>query len=85
MRNSAIFTLAIAIAGAAAAQDAQRPDPRDPKAPVPPVPYRSAFEGYQPYAEPSLAPWREVNEKVGETSQKPPGKPPARGGHEGHK
>jgi hypothetical protein len=41
MRNSAIFALAIAIAGAAVAQEAQRPDPKDPKAPVPPVPYRS--------------------------------------------
>jgi hypothetical protein len=71
MRNAAIFALAIAIAGVAVAQEAQRPDPKDPKALVPPVPYRSVFEGYRPYVEPSLAPWREVNEKVGEAAQKP--------------
>jgi len=74
MRNSAIFALAIAIAGVAAAQEAQRPDPKDPKAPIPPVPYRSVFEGYRPYAEPPLASWREVNEKVGEAAQKPQGR-----------
>jgi hypothetical protein len=85
MRNSAIFALAIGNAGVAVAQQPQRPDPRDPKAPVPAVPYRSAFEGYRPYVEPPLAPWREVNEKAGEAAQKPRGKPPARGGHEGHK
>ncbi len=67
MRNAAIFALAIAIAGVAVAQEARRPDPREPKAPAPPVTYRSVFEGYRPYAEPSLAPWREVNEKVAET------------------
>jgi hypothetical protein len=85
MRKSAIFALAIGIAGAAVAQEAQRPDPRDPKAPVPAVPYRSAFEGYRPYVEPPLAPWREGNEKIGETAREPQVKPPARGGHEGHK
>jgi hypothetical protein len=71
MRNSAIFfALAIGIAGAAVAQEAQRPDPRDPKAPAPPLRYRSVFEGYRLYAEPPLAPWREVNEKVSETTRK---------------
>jgi hypothetical protein len=70
MRNSAIFALAIGIAGAAVAQEAQRPDPKDPKAPVPPVPYRSVFGDYRPYVEPSLAPWRETNEKVSETARK---------------
>ena len=99
MRNTAIFALAMAIAGAAGAQDAQRPDPKDPKAPIPAVPYRSAFDGYRAYAEPFLAPWREVNERVGEEraqeghsmpqepqgAAKAPGNPPAQSGHEGHK
>ena len=36
----------------------------DPAAQVPQVSYRSAFEGYVPYREQPLAPWREVNEEV---------------------
>ena len=62
MRKSICFALAL-VAGAAAAQE-KRPDPKDPKAKTPPVEYRSAFEGYRPFAEAELAPWRAVNEEV---------------------
>ena len=62
MYKQMLFALAAAIAGSAAAQ--ARPDPADAKAKAPPVEYRSAFEGYRPYAEPELAPWRAVNEEV---------------------
>lgn len=30
-----------------------------------PPAWRSAFDGYQPYAEPALTPWRESNDTVG--------------------
>jgi hypothetical protein len=80
---------ALALAGATAAAGAQTPAP--PRAPVtaPPA-YQSAFEGYRPYVEEPLAPWREVNdavERVGghvgvlrteETTAPQPATPPAR-------
>ena len=49
------------------AQQAPSKDVRaaDPAAQVPPISYRSAFEGYVPYREQPLAPWREVNDEVG--------------------
>jgi hypothetical protein len=62
MYKQILFALAAATAGSAAAQE--RPDPADAKARTPPVEYRSAFEGYRPYAETELAPWRAVNEEV---------------------
>jgi hypothetical protein len=35
-------------------------------APAPgPVPYRSALEGYQPFAETKAVPWKEANDTVG--------------------
>jgi hypothetical protein len=63
MHKSAFLVLAAAAAGAAAAQQ-QRPDPNDPKAKAPPVEYRSAFEGYRPYAEREAAGWREMNDEA---------------------
>lgn len=90
MYKQMLFALAAATAGSAAAQ--ARPDPADAKAKAPPVEYRSAFEGYKPYAEPELAPWRAVNEDVrrvgghigmmrAQSRDKPQAKPPAHGGH----
>lgn len=72
MRKTALVALALA-AGAAAAQDAPRPDPRDPSAAVPPTAYRSAFEGYRPFADAQVQDWRKANEQAG-----------ALGGHKGH-
>ena len=92
---------ALLFAGMAVAQGDGRSDPRDPKAKVPPVEFRSAFEGYRPYAEQELRDWRKSNEEVGaagghagqrpgqgpgsETSKPQPGKPESSGGHGGHK
>jgi hypothetical protein len=56
--------LTVALACATAAAGAQTPAPRE-RAPAPPPAYRSAFEGYRPYVEEPLAPWREVNDTVG--------------------
>jgi len=63
MHKSICFALAVAAAGAAAAEE-RRPDPRDPKAKAPPVEYRSVFEGYRPAGEIERAPWRAVNDEV---------------------
>lgn len=65
---------ALLCAGLAVAQTGDRADARDPRAKAPPVEYRSAFEGYRPYAEAELRDWRKSNEEVG-----------AAGGHAGHK
>ena len=100
MRIFLVVVPALLCAGVAAAQEAARPDPRNPRAKAPPVEYRSAFEGYRPYAESELRDWRKSNEEVGSagghaghkpgqgpgahTSKPQPGKP-ATSGHEGHK
>jgi len=91
---------ALLFAGMAVAQSDGRSDPRDAKAKAPPVEFRSAFEGYRPYAEHDLRDWRKSNEEVGaagghagqrpgqgpggETSKPQPGKPESSGGHGGH-
>jgi hypothetical protein len=90
MLRSVVLVVATAVAGSAAAQGAQRPDPKDPKAPAPAVTYRSAFEGYRPYAESELVPWRRANEEVGAAGGhtgmfKPPTKAPSGKDHGGHK
>lgn len=83
---------ALFFAGLAVAQDG-RPDPRDVKAKAPPVEYRSAFEGYRPYAEAEPRDWRKVNEEVGNAAGhaghkpgqgKPPPQEPETSGHQGH-
>jgi hypothetical protein len=92
---------ALLFAGLAVAQGDGRSDPRDPKAKVPPVEFRSALEGYRPYADSDLRDWRKANDEVGaagghagqrpgqgpgsETSKPQPGKPESSGGHGGHK
>ena len=92
---------ALLFAGLAVAQGDGRSDPRDPKAKVPPVEFRSALEGYRPYADSELRAWRKSNDEVGaagghagqrpgqgpgsETSKPQPGKPESSGGHGGHK
>ena len=74
MRTIYVAVPALLFAGLAVAQGAKPFDPRDPKAKVPAVEFRSAFEGYRPYAEPELRDWRKSNEEVG-----------AAGGHAGHR
>ena len=55
---------AVALVCAAGTAGAQTPAPREAAVAAPPA-YRSAFEGYRPYVEEPLAPWREVNDTVG--------------------
>jgi hypothetical protein len=71
MVRSICIALAALAAGVAAAQEARRPDPADLKAKVPPVEYRSAFEGYRPFADQELRDWRKANAEVREAAQKP--------------
>jgi hypothetical protein len=68
-----VFALAAAAAGAAHAQKSARPNPADPQAPAPEAQYRSAFSEYQPFREPEIEKWREVNDQMKEL-----------GGHKGH-
>ena len=80
---------AAAIALAAGAAHAQsRPKPDDPRSAAPPPARASAYEGYRPYRDEPLAPWREVNDEVGrvgghsgvvraEREAAPPPAPPA--------
>jgi hypothetical protein len=56
----------MALTAPAAAQQF-RPDPTDPAAVVPPVKHESAFVGYAPYREQTIAPWRDVNDEVART------------------
>ncbi|MSQ49057.1 MAG: hypothetical protein EXR30_01570 [Betaproteobacteria bacterium] len=92
------FVLAACVAGSTAAQAAARPDPAEPKAAVPVRPYESAFKNYQPYVDPDIARWREVNDEVGRlnghmghlprqpgSAAKPGAKPPVQDEHRGHK
>lgn len=93
MYKRTFCALAIAVAGAAMAQNAPQPNPADPKVRVPPQEYRSAFAGYRPYAEPEIAPWRSANDEAGRVgghlgivrgqreAAKPAPKPPAHGEH----
>jgi hypothetical protein len=65
--------LAVAV-GAAHAQGERRPNPTDPQAKVPAVEFRSAFEGYRPFADQEMRDWRGANDEVGRA-----------GGHGGHR
>ena len=62
MKRLSVFLTSAALAPFAAAQTL--PHPADPAAKVPAVKYQSAFEGYVPYREHPLAPWREMNDEV---------------------
>ncbi len=55
------FALAVAVLDHAAhAQGRARPD--DPAVPAAPLEHISSFQGYRPFHDEPLAPWREVNE-----------------------
>jgi len=91
------FTLAF-VASSAAAQGVARPDPVNAKAVVPARPYESPFKDYRPYVDQEAGRWRESNDEMGRlgghaghsqtrsgSPAKPAAKPPAPGGHGGHK
>jgi hypothetical protein len=100
MRKLVFVVPALFVAGAAAAKDG-RPSALDPRAKAPRLEFRSAFEGYRPFAEQELADWRKANEEVaaagghgghrpgqgaGQQTSKPrPGKPESSGHGEHHK
>jgi hypothetical protein len=73
MKKRLLFLPALVVAGAAAAQGTERPNPNDAEAEAPAIEYRSAFEGFRPFAAAELRDWRKANEEVG-----------AAGGHAGH-
>ena len=60
-----LATLVSAAAPAAAAQPLSRST--DPNATAPSVQYESVFSAYRPHQEPSIAPWRDVNDEVART------------------
>jgi hypothetical protein len=74
MRTMLLAVPALIVAGATAAQDADRRNPIDPQAKAPRTEYRSAFDGYRPFTEQDLRDWRKANQEVREA-----------GGHAGHK
>jgi hypothetical protein len=93
-RILAVAVLACATAAAGAQVPAQPPADRGA---APPPTYQSAYEGYRPYVEEPLAPWREVNdtvERVGghvgilraetQATPTPPADAPKGGGHDAH-
>jgi len=71
IRAFAALAAALVLAAPAGAQSRPRPD--DPAVKTPPPARASAYEGYRPFREEEIAPWREVNEEVGRL-----------GGHSGH-
>ena len=76
---------ALLFAGCAAAQGDGRANPLDPGVKAAAVQYRSAFEGYQPFADRELSDWRKANAAVGAAGQKTPKPAPAGvGAHKGH-
>jgi hypothetical protein len=99
MRIFFVAVPALLLTGAAVAQDG-RPNPLDLQAKVPPVEFRSAFDGYRPFADQELADWRKANEEVAtagghagqrpghgprEPTSKPQSDKPERSGHGDHK
>jgi hypothetical protein len=100
MQRIFIVVPALLLAGAAAAQGDGRGSALDPQVKVPPVEFRSAFDGYRPFAEQEMRDWRGANEEVGaasvhaghrpgqgpgqQTSKPQPGKPAGKG-HGAHK
>jgi hypothetical protein len=89
--------LALAVSGQAPPEAVPDPTAQSQTAPAP---YRSALQGYQPYSDINVMPWREANDTVGKIGgwrayakeaaegQGSEAKPPADGGaadpHAGH-
>jgi hypothetical protein len=73
MHKISVVVPALLVAGCAT-HAAPYPLSTDAAAKVPAVEFHSAFEGYQPFAEPETRDWRRANEAVG-----------AAGGHGGRK
>lgn len=64
MQKTLLVVPALLLAGCAASSGERRPDPADSGVSVPPVEFRTAFEGYRPFADEELKDWRKANEEV---------------------
>lgn len=82
--------IATALLTAASARAQTAPGPLEPAAPTMPPVYRSAFDGYRPFAEPKRIPWPEANATAGRVgghggalkdAPELPGTPPIGGNH----
>ena len=81
-----LFAAASIVAAAAGAQGGSREKVLEPQSKAPPVPFRSALEGYKPYADQEPGDWRKANEEVRRQAAKPAAKAdPAHTGHGSHK
>lgn len=85
MRIIVFVAPALLFAGAAVAQSEGRANPMDPQAKVPPVEFRSAFEGYRPFADQERRDWRKANEEVVQSAKPQPGKPKSSDHQDHHK
>lgn len=75
MQKIFLVVPALLLVACAARENQGRPHVTDARAKVPAVEFRTAFEGYRPFAEEEQQQdWRKANEEVG-----------AAGGHAGHK
>ena len=74
MQKIFIVVPVLLLAACAASENQSRPDVMDSRAKVPAVEFRTAFEGYRPFADEEPQDWRKANEDVG-----------AAGGHAGHR
>lgn len=74
MQKTFLVVPVLLLAACAASENQGRPDVTDSRVKVPALEFRTAFEGYRPYAEEEQQDWRKANEEVG-----------AAGGHAGHR
>lgn len=65
MQKTFLVVPALLLASCAASQNPGRPDVTDSRVKVPAVEFRTAFDGYRPFAEEELKDWRKANEDVG--------------------
>lgn len=64
MQKTLLVVPALLLAGCAAASSQRDSDPAASGVSVPPVEFRTAFEGYRPFADEELQDWRKANEGV---------------------
>ena len=65
MQKTFLVVPALLLASCAASQNPGRPDVTDSRVKVPPIEFRTAFDGYRPFAEEEQKDWRKANEDVG--------------------
>ena len=91
MRLASVVLPAFVLGACASTPATVAPSPADAQAKAAPVEYRSALDGYRPFADQDLQDWRRANEEVGAAGGHKghgPGQPESSGGaaeHRGHK